>query len=309
MLSLLAGLEQHHLDALLRQLVAQRAAAGTGADDHHDAVVVEFEVVAIVRPPSTQERRRAGLVVGLVGPARRPGSRGTGSRRPATSCPGSRTAATGSGCCRAPPRCGRARSGRTASLVHALQDLGLVALRRAAGTGTCFAWSRAATPFLTSSTSSGVGLGLLVQRLDHLGIVDVADAVVRVELPRHRQQHLGLVRAEHRSSVIAQARLLARMVAPPAPAITAAAAVAAELQELAAGRGCACSFAASLSAVAAVPLQDLDLVAVGVLDEEEARHQAAVAVELLDRLRADPGVGQARVSGRRDRRRRTATWP
>src|SRR3954453_14034187 len=39
--------------------------------------------------------------------------------------------------------------------------------------------------------------------------------------------------------------------------------------------------------VAAVPLQDLDLVPVGILDEEEARHQPAVAVELLDRLRVD----------------------
>src|SRR3954453_12808943 len=49
------------------------------------------------------------------------------------------------------------------------------------------------------------------------------------------------------------------------------------------------------SAVAAVPLQDLDLVAVRILNEEEPRHQPAVAVELLDRLRGDAGLGQAPV--------------
>jgi hypothetical protein len=36
------------------------------------------------------------------------------------------------------------------------------------------------------------------------------------------------------------------------------------------------------SPIAAAPLQDLDLVAVGVLNEEEARHQCAVALKLLD---------------------------
>src|SRR3954467_781185 len=49
------------------------------------------------------------------------------------------------------------------------------------------------------------------------------------------------------------------------------------------------------SAVAAVPLQDLDLVAVRILNEEEPRHQPAVAVKLLDRLRGDAGLGQAPV--------------
>jgi hypothetical protein len=48
-------------------------------------------------------------------------------------------------------------------------------------------------------------------------------------------------------------------------------------------------------AVAAVPLQDLNLVAVRVLDEEEPRHQAAVAVKFLNRLRADPGLAEPRV--------------
>ena len=37
----LAGLEQHHLDALLGQLVGERAAAGARADDDHHAVVVQ----------------------------------------------------------------------------------------------------------------------------------------------------------------------------------------------------------------------------------------------------------------------------
>src|SRR5262249_672081 len=38
------------------------------------------------------------------------------------------------------------------------------------------------------------------------------------------------------------------------------------------------------SAIAAVPLQNLDLVAVGILDEKELGHQRAVAMEFLDRI-------------------------
>src|SRR5215475_14955170 len=41
------------------------------------------------------------------------------------------------------------------------------------------------------------------------------------------------------------------------------------------------------SAVTSVSLQDFDLVAVGVLHEEEPRHQRAVAEELLDRVRSE----------------------
>src|SRR5215510_6407568 len=47
--------------------------------------------------------------------------------------------------------------------------------------------------------------------------------------------------------------------------------------------------------VSSVPLQHLDLVAVGVLQEEEARHQAAVSVELLDRIRCQPCPDQPRM--------------
>ena len=38
-----AGLQDHHLDALLCEFVAKRAAAGTGADDADDAVIVQIE--------------------------------------------------------------------------------------------------------------------------------------------------------------------------------------------------------------------------------------------------------------------------
>ncbi len=38
-----AGLKDHHLDALLRELVAERAATGAGADNHDHAVVVQIE--------------------------------------------------------------------------------------------------------------------------------------------------------------------------------------------------------------------------------------------------------------------------
>ena len=52
----LAGLQQHHLDALPAQLVGERAAACPGADDHHHAVVVvvEFRHLSIppLRPPA-----------------------------------------------------------------------------------------------------------------------------------------------------------------------------------------------------------------------------------------------------------------
>ena len=47
--------QDHHLDALLGQFVAQRAAAGPGAHDHHDAVVVEVEFRSHV---SRSSRRR-----------------------------------------------------------------------------------------------------------------------------------------------------------------------------------------------------------------------------------------------------------
>ena len=49
--------------------------------------------------------------------------------------------------------------------------------------------------------------------------------------------------------------------------------------------------------VAAVVLQDLDLVAVGILDEEEPGHQRAVAVEFLDRLAVDPGSLRSALLG------------
>ena len=44
-------------------------------------------------------------------------------------------------------------------------------------------------------------------------------------------------------------------------------------------------------------LQHLDLVAVGVLDEEEPRHQPAVAVELLDVRRVQPLLLEPSVLG------------
>src|SRR6185312_16496210 len=47
--------------------------------------------------------------------------------------------------------------------------------------------------------------------------------------------------------------------------------------------------------VSSVPLQHLDLVAVGVLQEEEAGHQPTVAVELLDRIRRQPRPDQPRM--------------
>src|SRR5215470_18716042 len=47
--------------------------------------------------------------------------------------------------------------------------------------------------------------------------------------------------------------------------------------------------------VSSVPLQHLDLVAVGILQEEEPRHQSAVAVEFLDRVRGQPRRHQARM--------------
>ena len=37
------GFEDHHLDALLRKLVAERAATRAGADDADHAVVVQIE--------------------------------------------------------------------------------------------------------------------------------------------------------------------------------------------------------------------------------------------------------------------------
>src|SRR5258708_27731033 len=45
-----ARLEDDDLDALLRQLVAQRAAAGAGADDHHNAAVVQIEFCHLRSP-------------------------------------------------------------------------------------------------------------------------------------------------------------------------------------------------------------------------------------------------------------------
>ena len=48
--------------------------------------------------------------------------------------------------------------------------------------------------------------------------------------------------------------------------------------------------------IAAVPLQHLDLVAVGIGDEEEPRQQRAVAVELDDLARRQPGRLEAACS-------------
>src|SRR5690606_14604185 len=51
------------------------------------------------------------------------------------------------------------------------------------------------------------------------------------------------------------------------------------------------------SAITAVFLEDLYLVAVGVLDEEELGEQRPLAVKLLDRLRLQPLALEARVLG------------
>ena len=50
-------------------------------------------------------------------------------------------------------------------------------------------------------------------------------------------------------------------------------------------------------AVSAVALEHLDLVAVGILDEEEARQRAAVVAELADRVGGEAGGGEAGVLG------------
>ena len=42
-------------------------------------------------------------------------------------------------------------------------------------------------------------------------------------------------------------------------------------------------------------LQDLDLVAVGILDEKELGHQRAVAMEFLDRIGIEPALDEAPV--------------
>src|SRR3954453_14233062 len=98
-------------------------------------------------------------------------------------------------------------------------------------------------------------------------------------------------------SSIAQAPFEARIiVVPEAAATTVAAAVAAVRRNSRRFRMRLLILCLpGSSAVAAVPLQNLDLVAVRVLDEEEPRHQATVAVKLLDRLRGDSGLGQAPV--------------
>src|SRR3954464_9796799 len=98
-------------------------------------------------------------------------------------------------------------------------------------------------------------------------------------------------------SSIAQAPFEARIVVAPEAATTTVAAA------IAAVRRNSRRFRMRLlivclpgsSAVAAVPLQDFNLVAVRILNEEEPRHQPAVAVKLLDRLRGDAGLGQAPV--------------
>src|SRR5262245_41301568 len=94
------------------------------------------------------------------------------------------------------------------------------------------------------------------------------------------------------SSSIAQARSLARITVPLAPMATAAVAVAADFRNRRRSRMCLLMLP-SQSAVASVPLQNLDLVPIGVRDEEESRHQATIAVELLDRIRPEAGGGQA----------------
>ena len=45
-----AGFEDDDLDALLRELVAERAAAGAGADDHDHAVVIQIEFCHVRSP-------------------------------------------------------------------------------------------------------------------------------------------------------------------------------------------------------------------------------------------------------------------
>ena len=50
-----AGLEQHDVDALLAELVRERAAAGAGADDHDDLGVVDLEAIG--------DGRRAALLM------------------------------------------------------------------------------------------------------------------------------------------------------------------------------------------------------------------------------------------------------
>src|SRR5277367_403589 len=60
---------------------------------------------------------------------------------------------------------------------------------------------------------------------------------------------------------------------------------------------CRCLLFCVVSAVSAVALQNLDLVAVGVLDEEETRHQRALAMEFLDRIEIDPRCRHARMFG------------
>src|SRR5262249_3192189 len=47
--------------------------------------------------------------------------------------------------------------------------------------------------------------------------------------------------------------------------------------------------------VSSVPLQDLDLVAVGILQEEKPGHQPAVAVEFLDRIGRQAELRQPRM--------------
>src|SRR4051812_12045688 len=97
-------------------------------------------------------------------------------------------------------------------------------------------------------------------------------------------------------SSIAQAPFEARIVVAPEAATTVAAAVAAVRRNSRRFRmRLLIVCLPGSSAVAAVPLQDFDLVAVRILNEEEPCHQPAVAVKLLDRLRGDAGLGQAPV--------------
>src|SRR5262249_39550495 len=76
--------EHDDLDALLAQLVRQRASAGAGADDHDEAVVVQVELRHLSLLPTLAASAWMRLSPGRAGGSPRPRARG------ATSGPGSR---------------------------------------------------------------------------------------------------------------------------------------------------------------------------------------------------------------------------
>src|SRR5271170_5687989 len=69
------------------------------------------------------------------------------------------------------------------------------------------------------------------------------------------------------------------------------------LRDMMVSSSCRCLLFCVVSVVSAVALQNLDLVAVGILDEEETRHQRALAMEFLDRIDIDPRCRHARMFG------------